>query len=123
MFQYLIDRFKGTVPKGFKRSPKWSTFRKEFIKDKKCSVCGATTKLEAHHIIPFYILPELELDPNNLMVLCRNKKFGVNCHLFIGHIGDFRKYNRTVKKDAAYWTSRLRETQVLDPDFFVNYKG
>jgi 5-methylcytosine-specific restriction enzyme A len=55
-------------------------------------MCGGTKKLQVHHIYPVHISPRLELEPSNLITLCRAKKYGLDCHLFIGHRGDFRKH-------------------------------
>lgn len=86
-------------PQDNKRSTKWPTFRKNFLKGKSCAVCGGTKKLEAHHIIPFHINPSLELDETNLIALCEGNK-NINCHLVIGHKQNFKKFNANVKKDS-----------------------
>lgn len=66
-----------------KRSPFWSKIEKEFKeKHPKCEICGSTKRLQTHHIKPFHIFPELELDQNNLISLCMSRK---QCHIFIGH--------------------------------------
>lgn len=40
-------------------------------RDKVCQKCGSTKNLEAHHIKPFSMYPELRLDLNNGLTLCR----------------------------------------------------
>jgi 5-methylcytosine-specific restriction enzyme A len=83
-----------------KRSGKWRTIEKHFIAiNSVCSACGGNKNLEAHHIIPFHINKNLELDPNNLITLC----MGINrdCHLLIGHGGSFRRINANSVADAA----------------------
>lgn len=40
-------------------------------RDKVCQSCGSTKNLEAHHIKPFATHPELRLDVNNGITLCR----------------------------------------------------
>lgn len=95
---------------GGRRSSKWPALRKRIIKrDKRCAVCGSTTKLEVHHILPYHTHPELELDELNLIVLCERKRSGLNCHLLMGHRGDYRSWNPTVRSDAAEWNRKLRE--------------
>jgi 5-methylcytosine-specific restriction endonuclease McrA len=52
------------------RSPKWPKFRKQFLKGKACAACGKTDKLQLHHIHPFHLFPERELDETNVIPLC-----------------------------------------------------
>lgn len=96
---------------GKKRSSKWPTVRKKFLAENPtCAVCGATKgKREIHHVHPFHLKPELELDPTNFITLCENKKDGVNCHLFLGHLGNFMSVNETVREDAATWAKKIKE--------------
>ena len=51
-----------------------------------CSICGYTKHLEAHHIVPVHIDPDLACDQDNLITLCRS------CHFTFGHFHNFRKY-------------------------------
>lgn len=82
------------------RSPKWDDVRDAFIKkNKTCAACGSDDCLQVHHIIPFHVDPSKELDVNNLIVLCENK---TKCHLKIGHLGSWRKFNPNVIEDAAH---------------------
>jgi hypothetical protein len=64
-------------------------------------------KLEVHHIKPFHLHPELELEPKNLITLCENKSDGVNCHLLFGHLGSFRSFNVRVISDAIEWKAKI----------------
>jgi len=90
------------------RSSKWASVRKSHLeKCPTCSACGGTSKVEVHHIKPFNLFPELELDPDNLITLCESWKKGVNCHLFFGHLGDYRSFNDRVKEDATSWLEKL----------------
>jgi 5-methylcytosine-specific restriction protein A len=92
------------------RSNGWPKVRAEFLKTHPaCCVCGSTKNLEVHHVLPVHLFPEKELDPNNLITLCESKKYGVNCHLFFGHLGDYKKYNPNVRKDAAGWNRKLKQ--------------
>lgn len=90
------------------RSPKWPKFRLRFLYGRTCAACGGKELLEAHHIKPFHLFPDLELDENNVLPLCERKRSGLNCHLLIGHLGNYRSYNETAKQDAAYWLQRLK---------------
>lgn len=58
-------------------------------------------------MVPFHEAPELELEPSNLMTLCERKKYGINCHLLVGHLGDYRRINPDVHGDAETWRTKL----------------
>lgn len=74
-------------PTTIKRSGKsWQTIRKQHLKEQPaCQACGATTKLEVHHIVPVHIDPGGELNPQNLITLCENPNTGF-CHYIFGHL-------------------------------------
>ena len=94
---------------GKKRSSKWPAVRKAFLKNYPvCAVCGGKLKVEVHHIRPFHLHPQLELDPKNFITLCENKKDGINCHLSFGHLGSFKSYNVNVKRDAKLWNKKIK---------------
>lgn len=106
--QYLWDRIQGKAPKGAKRSSRWRQTREHVILvNKKCAVCGSTKKLEVHHVVPFHYAPDKELDLENLVVLCERKKYGINCHLLIGHLGNYRRFNPVCKIDIMTWAMKL----------------
>jgi 5-methylcytosine-specific restriction endonuclease McrA len=46
--------------------------------------------------------PARELDPANLMALCRS------CHLFVGHLGSWESYNPAALEDAAAWLAKIK---------------
>ena len=83
---------------GQARSHFWNEVRKEHIKGQpECQVCGKIGKImsnEAHHILPFWKYPNLELDPHNLITLCRTH------HFEWGHFFDFKSYNKDIKEWA-----------------------
>jgi 5-methylcytosine-specific restriction protein A len=86
------------------RSSKWATVERGFLKaNPYCAACGGKDKLQVHHIQPFHLHPELELDPGNLVVLCMSGD--LDCHLKLGHGGSFRCYNPDVVRDC--WVLRL----------------
>lgn len=88
------------------RSPKWSQFRKEFLKKHPaCEACGTTSKLDVHHILPFHVYPNLELSEGNCIVLCRT---GGSCHLTFGHLQDWESWNTRVREDAAQYLLRVQ---------------
>lgn len=108
----LKDRVQGKAPKGCKRSPQWSDVRKAFIKQNpSCAVCGGTRKVEVHHMVPFHMDPSRELDPTNLISLCERKKYGITCHQFFGHLGNYKGVNISVKEDAEHWKQKLEDSQ------------
>jgi hypothetical protein len=105
----IVDAVKGKAPLSASRSPEWPATRKAHLADHpQCEVCGGTKSLEVHHILPFHLHPELELDDKNLITLCESDENGVNCHLFFGHLGDFHSYNCSVVSDSPLWREKLR---------------
>lgn len=107
---HLIDAAQGRHPLGSARSGHWPTVRKQHLAaHPTCAVCGGADSLEVHHVRPFHLHPELELDPSNLVTLCEAKKDGVNCHLFFGHLGNFKSFNTTVGADAAGWATKIAQ--------------
>jgi len=105
---HIIDAAQGKHPLGSARSGHWPTVRKQHLAAHAvCAVCGGTDDLEVHHIRPFHLHPELELDQANLVTLCESKKGGVNCHLFFGHLGNFKSFNTSVTGDAAAWSDKI----------------
>ena len=85
------------------RSPKWKKFESEMIiKQPYCAVCGNTIvrELTGHHMKPYHAFPELELDPENILIMCYNGPGHINCHLVVGHCGNWRYYNPNVIRDA-----------------------
>lgn len=98
--------FGTSKPRG-KRSSKWPALRDRFLKGKSCAVCEGQKRLEAHHIWPFHLRPDLELDPANLIPLCEGRA-SINCHLIMGHLGNYRSFNLVVQADAARWHARMK---------------
>lgn len=82
-----------------RRSPKWKAVRRAHLeKEGWCRFCGSRSDLEVHHIEPYHLVPWKELDPQNLITLCESLNY--NCHLQVGHFGDWRGYNRDVRQMA-----------------------
>lgn len=90
---------------GMLRSARWDSVRNKFMAGKCCAACEATTLLECHHIIPFHVEPERELDESNLIPLCRQ------CHFFLGHLQDWAHWNPAIVADAATYLARYRQNQ------------
>lgn len=113
ILKFIKDRMQGKAEKGQRRSSKWKDIRATHLKEHpECEVCGRKTELEVHHIIPFSIAPDKELDPENLITLCESKKNGLNCHLLIGHLGNYRRFNPNVKADALEWRVKLGKLDI-----------
>lgn len=74
------------------RSIEWRRISDDFQnRHPQCAGCGGVERLQVHHIVPFHLCPELELDETNLIVLCM---WGDNdCHLRLGHGGNFKAWN------------------------------
>lgn len=86
------------------RSHKWPAVQKLHLKfHPVCECCGSSKKLNVHHMKPFHLFPELELDLNNLITLCMDKE----CHLKIGHGGNFKDYNPNVEEDTKTLKSNI----------------
>ena len=88
-----------------RRSPKWARVRAKHLRNQPwCQLCGGLNFLEVHHIVPFHIQPEKELDHNNLITLCDER--GYLCHLKRGHLGDWRKANPNIAAEAKHVRGR-----------------
>jgi hypothetical protein len=112
VFKLLKDRIQGKAPKGAKRSPDWRDVRKAHLNHHpNCACCGSSKKVEVHHIVPFHVAPDQELNPNNLISLCENKKYGINCHLLLGHLGNYRNINPSVVGDVMYIGNKIGKVQ------------
>ena len=91
------------VAAGPERSSKWPAVRDAYLRQHPaCEACGSRSDLNVHHVIPFHVDEEKELDPTNLITLCRTH------HLTIGHLCDratgrdnWKCENPNVREDAA----------------------
>ena len=84
-----------------KRSPHWPTVEHNHLKlHPVCECCGGKEKLNVHHRKPFHLFPELELEPTNLITLCMDP--AKDCHIKLGHGGNFKAYNPNVDEDVAF---------------------
>jgi hypothetical protein len=124
-----IDRGAEVAAKaGVGRSPKWPNVARKFSRGKsKCSCCGKeygakTAGMQVHHRFPFHYCVlagrlDLELDERNLIVLCQNEKgTGTEqCHLSIGHLGDFDSYNPHLDGSIKRWKGKTMVTIKADP--------
>ncbi len=94
------------------RAPSWSTVARQHLESNPaCAVCGHKKNLNVHHIYPFHLYPERELDPENLITL------GVKCptgnhHLLFGHFGNWQKFNPDVIVDSRKFFNGFRSFPV-----------
>ena len=87
----------------YARSPQWPDVRRQHIQTEPfCRACNRKKNLEVHHIVPYHIKPEEELNPSNLITLC------TDCHLLFGHLMDYKSWNETVIEDCNIFSSKIR---------------
>ena len=91
---------------GTARSGKWPALERAWLKvHPTCAACGTGDQVSVHHKRPFHLHPELELDTGNLISLCEKH----NCHLMVGHSGDWHAYNPHVADDARVLAKRVEQ--------------
>jgi HNH endonuclease len=88
---------------GHERSPEWHRVAMEHrLREPACVVCGYKgKKLQVHHIKPFHLHPQLELDPDNLITLCEAR--GREHHLLLGHLDSWESFNEHIRADAKHF--------------------
>lgn len=65
--------WQGATRAGNYHNAKWYAMRAKVRKEHPyCAYCGATSRLEVHHIKSVRLHPELMFDKNNLLVLCHS---------------------------------------------------
>jgi len=75
------------------RSPQWKEVRSEYIQaHPECEICSSKDALNVHHIYPYHLFPEKELDVGNLITLCRR------CHFVYGHKKNWNDYDPNVRR-------------------------
>lgn len=91
---------RGMMMAAHPRSSKWPNVRKAHLeKEGACAACGTTKNLEVHHVQPFHLFPDLELEQSNLITLCETTSH--NDHFLFGHCLNWRQFNPNVRDDAA----------------------
>lgn len=72
--QATNPRFKNEASKAFYNSRAWARLRFEAFRayGRTCMLCGATANLVVDHIRPRSKFPELQLDPDNVQILCNS---------------------------------------------------
>lgn len=103
---WLHGRDPGADAAGKPRSGKWAAVERAHLRrHPRCAVCGGKKALNVHHVEPYHLAPQKELNRRNLITLCRGP---LNCHLLFGHLGDYKAHNPFVRLDAAVWRGKLR---------------
>jgi len=99
---------------GHPRSPHWPAVEKAHLKREGfCRYCGGVNRLQVHHVKPFHLHPEDELNQANLITLCEDSKDGIECHLHIGHLGNWKLFNPHVRTLADAPEAGVRSTHYL----------
>ena len=89
---------------GKPRNPRFERESRKWLLTHPCAVTGEREGVEVHHIRPFHLFPELEMDPENWIALLRP------WHLYLGHAGNWTMWNPDVRQDAArFQTIRKRK--------------
>jgi 5-methylcytosine-specific restriction endonuclease McrA len=97
---------------GKRRSKDWPKVREAHLSENPaCIVCGSTNDCEVHHILPFHVFPEHELDPRNLRTLCESRD-SCNCHITFGHFGNWSLYNPDVDRDARVYLNGIIQAKL-----------
>jgi len=90
------EQIPDSITYGAPRSSKWTELRNRYVAEHpRCEACGSTRSLNVHHVAPFHLHPELELDPTNLITLCREH------HFRLGHHRDWKYENLNCRKEVA----------------------
>lgn len=93
---YLNRRYQHTQSRAndFYRSTEWRKLSKKLLKERPvCEVCGMNYSTDVHHRFPVADYPELALEEDNLIALCRS------CHAKItDEERKFRSSERRNKK-------------------------
>ena len=108
IYWFIFDLFQGkTTLLGGLRSNKWASVRAEHLKKfPACAICNKQSSLlnplNVHHCIPFNVDKSLELNPENLITLCRKD------HLLFGHLNNFKSWNTEVRPDSKVWHDKIK---------------
>jgi 5-methylcytosine-specific restriction protein A len=101
------DRLIGGPP----RNPHWRSFCKEcVVAHPYCAACGSTKFLVGHHKKPFHLYPDLEMSPENILILCQGDV--CNCHFVFGHNFSWLAYSETAEEDAARMLDRIKNRKM-----------
>ena len=74
---------------------KWARSVKENTWHHSCEICWSTSKLEAHHILPSAMFPELTCDIDNGICLCHD------CHVILHGYGKIKRIDPSIYNNYA----------------------
>jgi len=115
-----MDVVQPMIMEGHPRSGHWPRVRDaHLLKENCCQLCGSTTALNVHHIKPYHLYPDLELEDSNLITLCEGGP--VNCHFLFGHLLNWASYNRHVTEDAKTWRDKIELRPKMPGVDFVRF--
>ena len=95
--------------------------RAHILANPQCEICGSRQVLEAHHIRPLHLFPELYCNPLNFVTLCDYGNKG--CHLKFGHLGMFTNYNPDIQALIVNIRTFYKEHNLkikFDKEFIIN---
>ena len=98
LLNLITDAYKG---KPFAlRSPKWPEVERAHLDaEPRCQWCSGQMRPQVHHIAPFHLHPELELEQSNLITLCEDGG-DLNCHFIHGHLRNWRSFNPYIREQC-----------------------
>lgn len=109
----IVEVLKKKYPLFKTRSKLWKAKRDWFLSvNKSCAICGSRYKLEVHHIKPFHLFPDLELDDNNLITLCEGYQNGFNCHLYFAHLGNYKHANANLIQNIEIYKKLVKDIKI-----------
>jgi hypothetical protein len=103
--------------------PLWLVARDRFLaRHSRCAGCGGSRRRQVHHIRPpnfrqDELHNDLLVDESNLIVLCAG---AMECHLRLGHGGNYDYYNPWVAIDAARTLLHPDERQKVEMKALFN---
>ena len=101
MIKYLDNGSRRPRRNKVSRSGAWKRIAKGHLRtEPNCAICGRSKPVTVHHIIPTSVAPELELEPSNLITLCKQSHTSKGCHFTIGHRNNWKSYNPTIRTTA-----------------------
>ena len=115
----LVDEWQKTqdapgTPKE-SRDPRWQAASKKYLQKNRTCICCGKKAVVTHHLKPFHLFPELEMEPSNWRAMC------APCHLIVGHLGNFSNYNPALDEHAAILLTAKRAADLAreTPDAVV----
>lgn len=110
-----IDGFVGA--NSHPRSGRWNKVRDDYFADHPhCAFrgCKCDGPFAVHHIKPYHLYPELELDPNNLITVCAGGPHSPNHHLYVAHDGNYSTYNPDAVQQLADGVYPVRGKELFE---------